>query len=126
MATCILQEFKLKFSIFFYDVDTKLVEALKLAIEKKEKEQMSTTEIESPQSKESSKLSPTSIKQELLTQKIEFQTEEKVKAKAFGIDTKNFQRRPTSPHIRFVEKCNDLSTVDPDQLPIHPLKQMRT
>ena len=38
MATCILQEFKLNFNIFFYDVDTKLVEALKLAIERKEKE----------------------------------------------------------------------------------------
>jgi hypothetical protein len=38
MATCILQEFKLNFTIFFYEVDTKLVEALKLAIERKEKE----------------------------------------------------------------------------------------
>jgi hypothetical protein len=38
MATCILQEFNINLNILFYDVDTKLIEAMKTTIDLKEKE----------------------------------------------------------------------------------------
>jgi hypothetical protein len=38
MATSIIAEFHIKIDIAFYDIDTKVVEALKLSIEKKERE----------------------------------------------------------------------------------------
>jgi hypothetical protein len=37
MATSIIAEFHIKIDIAFYDIDTKVVEALKLSIEKKER-----------------------------------------------------------------------------------------
>lgn len=33
MATCILNEFNISLKIFFYDVDSKLIEAMKYTIE---------------------------------------------------------------------------------------------
>lgn len=33
MASSVLQEFNIKLDIYFYDVDTKVIEALKLTIE---------------------------------------------------------------------------------------------
>jgi hypothetical protein len=38
MANCILQEFNINLNILFYDVDTKLIEAMKTTIDLKEKE----------------------------------------------------------------------------------------
>jgi len=38
MATCILQEFNIQLKMYFYEVDTKLVEAMKLSIDLKEKQ----------------------------------------------------------------------------------------
>lgn len=38
MASSIIQEFNIKISISFYDIDTKVIEALKVAIDLKEKE----------------------------------------------------------------------------------------
>lgn len=38
MASCVILEFNIKLKIHFYDIDTKVIEALKLSIETKEKE----------------------------------------------------------------------------------------
>ena len=40
MASSIIQEFNIKIGISFYDIDTKVIEALKLSIELKEKEKL--------------------------------------------------------------------------------------
>ena len=41
MASSIIQEFNIKIGISFYDIDTKVIEGLKLTIDLKEKEQCS-------------------------------------------------------------------------------------
>ena len=38
MANCIIHEFNIRLSIFFYDVDTSLVDAMKMEIDAKERE----------------------------------------------------------------------------------------
>jgi hypothetical protein len=40
MASSIIAEFHIKIDIAFYDIDTKVVEALKMSIESKEREKM--------------------------------------------------------------------------------------
>lgn len=40
MASCVSLEFNIKLNIFFYEVDTKVVEAMKLFIETKERERL--------------------------------------------------------------------------------------
>ena len=40
MASSIIQEFNIKIDICFYEIDTKVIEALKISIESKEKERL--------------------------------------------------------------------------------------
>jgi predicted RNA-binding protein Jag len=40
MASSIIQEFNIKIDISFYEIDTKVIEALKISIESKEKERL--------------------------------------------------------------------------------------
>jgi hypothetical protein len=40
MASSIIQEFHIKIDISFYDIDTKVIEALKISIETKERERL--------------------------------------------------------------------------------------
>jgi predicted RNA-binding protein Jag len=40
MASSIIQEFNIKIDISFYEIDTKVIEALKISIETKEKERL--------------------------------------------------------------------------------------
>ena len=40
MASSIIQEFNIKIDISFYEIDTKVIEALKISIECKEKERL--------------------------------------------------------------------------------------
>ena len=76
MATCILEEFNIQLKISFYDVDSKLIEAMKLTIEMKEREKMNRDEDHSPISNASSSPSFT-LNKDLQKAKLEFQTEEK-------------------------------------------------
>jgi len=40
MASSIIQEFNIKIDISFYEIDTKVIEALKISIESKEKDRL--------------------------------------------------------------------------------------
>ncbi len=44
MASSVIQEFNIKLGITFYDIDTKVIEGLKLTIDMKEKEQYGVTQ----------------------------------------------------------------------------------
>lgn len=80
MALSILQEFNIKLDIHFYDVDTKIIESLKLTIEAKEREkrEKSSAEDTSGYNGGSVTVSPQSLeKKGPHAAKVEFQTEDK-------------------------------------------------
>lgn len=56
MTSCIVQEFNISLNVHFYEVDTKLVEAMKLAIEQQEKDKSKYSDSGSPTSKSASSL----------------------------------------------------------------------
>ncbi|CDW78428.1 UNKNOWN [Stylonychia lemnae] len=80
IAAVIIQEFNIKLDLFFYDIDTRVAEALKLSIEvrerKQKKESRDTGSVESSLAY-TTNTSPINAAQKIQVEKIEFMSESK-------------------------------------------------
>jgi hypothetical protein len=74
MASTIIVEFNIKLKIHFYEVDNKVAEGLKLAIEVKEKEKSTLRPSESPEPM--TRISPPNLRRDIV-EKVEFMTDSK-------------------------------------------------